>query len=100
MSTFGELLAEARGRESRTLRQLAEALGCKAGYICDIEKGRRKPFARERILKAADYLNTSPIPLLEAAGHEVEAALRQFYAAHENGEPVEDARRKVLQVLD
>lgn len=100
MNTFGALLAEARVGEGRTLRELAEVLDCKAGYVCDVEKGRRRPLSRERILKAADYLNTPPIPLLEAAGYEVEAALRAFYQAHEAGEDVEHARRKVLQVLD
>lgn len=100
MSTFGELLEKARKSEGLTLRELAEHLDCKPAYICDVEKGRRKPLSRERILRACAVLDISPIPLLEAAGYETEAALRAFYEAHEAGKPVEAARRRVLRVLD
>jgi transcriptional regulator with XRE-family HTH domain len=39
-------------------------------YISDVERGNRRPFARDRILQIAEFLQRDPDPLLSAADRE------------------------------
>ena len=36
-------------------------------YVSDVERGNRRPFSNERILKVAKFLKTDPAPLITAA---------------------------------
>ncbi len=67
---FGELLRTARRKAGKTLGQLARGLGVSVVYLSDVERGHRKPFTRERVLKAAEFLEMDPTQLLEAASRE------------------------------
>ena len=67
---FGEVLRQLRRESGKTLGDIARLLHVSTVYVSDVERGNRKPFARERILKIADYLNKDPKPLLSAADNE------------------------------
>ena len=67
---FGELLRQFRREADKTLGDVARLLDVSSVYISDVERGNRKPFARERILKIAEFLGIDPNPLLSAADHE------------------------------
>jgi transcriptional regulator with XRE-family HTH domain len=67
---FGEVLRQLRREADRTLGDIARLLGVSAVYVSDVERGNRKPFARDRIIKIADYLEKDPNPLLTAADNE------------------------------
>ena len=36
-------------------------------YVSDVERGNRRPFGNERILRVAKFLNVDPAPLITAA---------------------------------
>jgi transcriptional regulator with XRE-family HTH domain len=67
---FGEVLRQLRRDADKTLGQIARLLGVSTVYVSDVERGNRKPFSRDRILKIADYLDTDPEPLVSAADNE------------------------------
>lgn len=64
---FGEVLRRARQDAEMTLGNVAKLLGVSVVYVSDVERGNRKPFSNERILKVASFLNTDPAPLIAAA---------------------------------
>lgn len=68
--SFGELLRSLRREKEKTLGQVARMLGISVVYLSDVERGHRKPFNRDRILKIADFLEVQPKKLLEAADRE------------------------------
>jgi hypothetical protein len=39
-------------------------------FVSDVERSNRKPFANDRILKIAAFLEIDPTPLIEAADYE------------------------------
>lgn len=67
---FGEVLRQYRRQAEKTLGDIARLLNVSTVYVSDVERGNRKPFARERILKIAHYLDNDPKPLLTAADNE------------------------------
>jgi len=67
---FGEVLRQFRRDSDKTLGDIARLLDVSTVYVSDVERGNRKPFARARILKIADYLGKDPDPLLAAADNE------------------------------
>jgi transcriptional regulator with XRE-family HTH domain len=67
---FGKVLRQYRRDADKTLGDIARLLDVSAVYISDVERGNRKPFARERILRIAEYLSKDPEPLLTAADNE------------------------------
>jgi transcriptional regulator with XRE-family HTH domain len=67
---FGEVLRQFRREANKTLGDIARLLDVSTVYVSDVERGNRKPFARGRILKIADYLGKDPNPLLAAADNE------------------------------
>ena len=70
MRRFGELLRDARRKADKTLGDVARMLGISVVYLSDVERGNRKPFTRDRILKIAAFLKTDPGDLLRAADQE------------------------------
>jgi transcriptional regulator with XRE-family HTH domain len=67
---FGEVLRQFRREANKTLGDVARLLDVSTVYVSDVERGNRKPFARARILKIADYLCKDSGPLLAAADNE------------------------------
>jgi transcriptional regulator with XRE-family HTH domain len=67
---FGEVLRQYRREGDKTLGDIARLLDVSTVYVSDVERGNRRPFARPRILKIADYLKKDPDPLLAAADNE------------------------------
>jgi transcriptional regulator with XRE-family HTH domain len=68
--SFGDVLRQLRREANKTLGDVARVLGVSTVYLSDIERGNRKPFARERILRIAEFLDKDPSDLLEAADQE------------------------------
>lgn len=64
---FGEVLRQFRREADKTLGEVARLLDVSTVYVSDVERGNRKPFSRERILKIANFLGRDPGPLLTAA---------------------------------
>lgn len=64
---FGEALRRTRHNAERTLGDVAELLGVSVVYVSDVERGNRRPFNNERILKIAKFVNADPTPLIVAA---------------------------------
>lgn len=64
---FGEVFRKARKAAGKTMQDVALYLGVTVPYISDVENGNRSPFVRERIIKAAEFLQIDPTPLLESA---------------------------------
>ena len=64
---FGEVLRRTRQDAGMTLGNVARLLEISVVYVSDVERGNRKPFSNERILKVASYLNADPAPLITAA---------------------------------
>lgn len=54
---FGEVLRKLRISAGALQSDVARILRLSEQYICDIEKGRRPPFSRERTLKVAKALD-------------------------------------------
>ena len=67
---FGDILRSARQKAQRTLGDIARLLDVSVVYVSDVERGNRRPFSNERILKIAAFLKTDPAPLITAAGVE------------------------------
>lgn len=68
--SFGEILRQLRREKHKTLGDIARLLGISTVYLSDVERGNRKPFATDRILKISGFLRIDPSPLLEAADRE------------------------------
>lgn len=51
----------------RSLGELARHLGVSVVYMSDVERGRRAPLVVPKIVQAARFLETSPLPLLKSA---------------------------------
>jgi transcriptional regulator with XRE-family HTH domain len=64
---FGEVLRRLRREAGKTLGDIARLLEVSTVYVSDVERGNRRPFARDRILKIADFLEKDPGSLLTAA---------------------------------
>ncbi len=64
---FGDVLRRTRQNAGKTLGDVATLLDVSVVYVSDVERGNRRPFGNERILKIARLLKTDPIPLIAAA---------------------------------
>lgn len=64
---FGDALRRARHDAEKTLGDVARLLGVSVVYVSDVERGNRRPFSNERILKIASFLDADPAPLITAA---------------------------------
>lgn len=67
---FGDLLRMLRREAGKTLGDVARELGVSIVYLSDVERGNRKPFNTERLVKTARFLKTDPKKLIEAADRE------------------------------
>lgn len=67
---FGDVLRRARLDDGKTLGDVAGILGVSVVYVSDVERGNRRPFSNERILKVAEFVSTDPAPLIAAAAVE------------------------------
>ena len=64
---FGEILRRTRQNAEKTLGDVARLLDVSVVYVSDVERGNRRPFSNERILRVASLLNADPAPLITAA---------------------------------
>ena len=64
---FGDTLRRTRQQAERTLGDVARLLDVSVVYVSDVERGNRRPFSNERILKVARLLKADPAPLIAAA---------------------------------
>lgn len=64
---FGDLLRKLRRQADKTLGDVSRELGVSIPYLSDIERGNRKPFTTERLLRLAKFLKTDASLLIEAA---------------------------------
>ena len=64
---FGDALRRTRQNAGKTLGDVATLLDVSVVYVSDVERGNRRPFSNERILKVARLLKTDPAPLIAAA---------------------------------
>ena len=64
---FGNALRRARHNSKKTLGDIAKLLEVSVVYVSDVERGNRRPFTNERILKIAKFVDTNPAPLIAAA---------------------------------
>lgn len=64
---FGALLRLTRQQAGRTLADVARLLDVSVVYVSDVERGQRRPFGNERIVRIAELLQVDPTPLLTAA---------------------------------
>ena len=64
---FGDALRRTRHSAGNTLGDVAKLLGVSVVYVSDVERGNRRPFSNERILKIAKFVKTDPTPLIAAA---------------------------------
>jgi transcriptional regulator with XRE-family HTH domain len=67
---FGDLLRDYRVDAGVSLITVARHLGLSVPYVSDIERNKRAPLTRERILKVAELLNVRPETLLTAAAEQ------------------------------
>jgi len=67
---FGDVLRQFRRKADKTLGQVARMLDISTVYLSDVERGNRKPFTRERILKIAEFLQVDANDLLKVADRE------------------------------
>ena len=67
---FGDLMRQVRRKADKTLGDVARELGVSVVYVSDVERGNRKPFNTERLLKIAAFLKADVTPLIEAADKE------------------------------
>lgn len=70
MSKFGSSIRTARTGLGMSLEDLASVMGVSRVYICDVERGLRKPFAQRRISKVAEILKLDPVELVKQAAIE------------------------------
>src|SRR5690242_4699424 len=64
---FGSLLRAIREDRGKSMSALARHVGVSPSYISEVEQCRRAPLTRDKILQAAEFLNTDPLPLVRAA---------------------------------
>ena len=64
---FGDTLRRNRQEAEKTLGDVARLLEVSVVYVSDVERGNRRPFSNDRILKVARLLKTDPAPLIAAA---------------------------------
>ena len=64
---FGASLRRTRNSAEKTLGDIAKLLDVSVVYVSDVERGNRRPFSNERILKIAKFVATDPAPLIAAA---------------------------------
>jgi transcriptional regulator with XRE-family HTH domain len=64
---FGDALRKARRNAEKTLGDVAKLLDVSVVYVSDVERGNRRPFSNERILKIAKLIKSDPEPLIAAA---------------------------------
>ena len=70
MSKFGTSIRDARNQLGMSLEDLSSVMGVSRVYICDVERGLRKPFAQRRIPKVAEILKLDPVELAKQAAIE------------------------------
>lgn len=59
MEEFGALIKAHRTKSRMSMRNLAEAVGISAPFLCDIESGKRKPPAATVMESMVDVFNLS-----------------------------------------
>lgn len=64
---FGTFFRSVRERTGKSMSAVCRHLGVSTAYLSEVEQGKRAPLTRENILKAAEFLNTDPLPLIMAA---------------------------------
>ena len=64
---FGDTLRRTRQQAEKTLGDVARLLDVSVVYVSDVERGNRRPFRNDRILKVARFLKADPAPLIAAA---------------------------------
>ena len=64
---FGDALRRTRQQAEKTLGDVARLLDVSVVYVSDVERGNRRPFRNDRILKVARFLKADPAPLIAAA---------------------------------
>ncbi len=64
---FGDTLRKTRQNAKKTLGDVARLLEVSVVYVSDVERGNRRPFSNERIIRVASFLDTDPAPLIAAA---------------------------------
>lgn len=64
---FGDALRKTRHDAEKTLGDVAKLLDVSVVYVSDVERGNRRPFNNERILKIAKFVKADPAPLIAAA---------------------------------
>lgn len=69
-ASFGELLRKLRREKRKTLGDVARMLGVSVVYLSDVERGNRKPFSRDRVLKIAAFLGVESDELIKAVDRE------------------------------
>ena len=84
---FGDALRRTRQDAGRTLGDVAKLLDVSVVYVSDVERGNRRPFSNERLLKIARFLNADPAPLIRAA--DVERGVIEYDIS--NAKPLEAA---------
>lgn len=57
--SFGEMLRRMRREKNIGQRELADKLGIAPAYLCDVEKGFRSPFGRNRLEEICRILQLS-----------------------------------------
>ena len=70
MSTFGEQVREARNGMGMSLESLARFMGVSKVFVCNVEKGHRKPFSPEKVQAVAAILKLDPMELANQAALE------------------------------
>ncbi|UAW08028.1 hypothetical protein [Myxococcus phage Mx4 ts27htf-1hrm-1] len=66
-SAFGMVLSNARERAGRSMADVARFLGVSVQYVSDVERGRRAPMVRRKLLDVARFLDVEPWRFLRAA---------------------------------
>ncbi len=64
---FGKTLRCLRTQAGKSMGELARYLEVSVPYLSDVERGNRAPLTTQNIVKAAQFFNIDPQPLLEAA---------------------------------
>ncbi len=67
---FGNMLRRLRREADKTLGDVARKLNVSVPYLSDVERGNRRPFATERLVRLAEFLGVEAAPLIEAADRE------------------------------
>ena len=64
---FGDTLRRTRQNAEKTLGDVARLLDVSVVYVSDVERGNRRPFSNERILRVASFLSADAASLIAAA---------------------------------